>query len=98
MGAHLHINFAVPGGAMTTRLKAAVQRESRQQTALALFKHGACSAGYAAKMLRLNLRDFFDLLREHGIPYSEASPEAQREDRSTLAWMRQQSKGRRASA
>lgn len=98
MATHLlHIDLMLPN-AVSPRFKSEVARESRTQTVLALFKRGACSAGVAAKMLRLSLHEFLVLLKEHGVPYSPGSRAATAADRRTLAVLRQQRSRRHSSS
>jgi hypothetical protein len=94
---HLQVNFKLPT-TVSTRLKAQVERESRVQTVLALWKRGLCSGGMAAKMLGLSFRGFLELLAAHSLSYVESDPETLASDRRTLALLRREAKKRRASA
>ena len=93
----LQVNFKLPE-AVSGRLRVAVERESKTQTVLALWKRGACSAGVAAKMLGVSFRSFLDLLAAHNIPYVESAPDDRASDRTALALLRRESKKRRPRA
>lgn len=93
----LQVRFTLPA-ALSDRFRVQVERESRRQTVLALWKRGACSGGVAAKMLGLSFRGFLELLAVHGIPYVEGSPDDDASDKKTLALLRRDAKKRRAAA
>jgi hypothetical protein len=46
----LHVDLNIPD-TVSNALREAVQQEAREQTVLALFRRGACSAGVAADLL-----------------------------------------------
>jgi hypothetical protein len=93
----LRVEFLVTE-AMSARLRATVERESKTQTVLALWKHGVCSASVAAKMLGVSLRVFLALLAEHGLPYVDSTPDGRAGDRKALTHLRRAAKKRAHAA
>lgn len=69
---------------ISPRLRAKVARESRRQTVIALFQARACSAGLAAKLLGLSLREFHDLLAEYRVSVTDDSDAALAADLDSL--------------
>jgi predicted HTH domain antitoxin len=93
----LRVEFVVTEG-MSARLRATVERESKTQTVVALWRHGVCSASVAAKMLGGSLRAFLVLLAEHGLPYVDSTPEGRAGDRRALTHLRRAAKKRAHAA
>jgi predicted HTH domain antitoxin len=95
MPTRLHMDFDIPE-ALSSRSRAAVERNLREEAVLGLFKRRLCSAGFAAKLLDLHLAEFLEVLRKHDIPYSRGSKAATEADRQAVARWRERRKGRSA--
>lgn len=85
----LHVELNIPD-TVSDALRAALQVEAREQTVLALFRRGVCSAGLAAQLLGRNYAEFLEFLKAHGVAYAPAAPGDVDADRATLAWLNSQ--------
>lgn len=87
--AHLHVDLTIPD-TVSDELREALQQEAREQTVLALFRRGVCSAGLAAQLLDRTYNDFLDFLKERGVDYSAGETGDKAADEATLRWVRTQ--------
>lgn len=71
-------------------LRKALQQEAREQTVLALYRRGACSAGVAAELLGGTYAEFLEFLKERGVDYSPGDAQDVAADNATLCWMNEQ--------
>jgi predicted HTH domain antitoxin len=85
--AHLHVDLTIPD-TVSDGLREALQQEAREQTVLALFRRGVCSAGLAAQLLDRTYNDFLDFLKERGVDYSAGDADDKVADEATLRWLR----------
>jgi predicted HTH domain antitoxin len=60
---------------------------AREQTVLALFRRGACSAGVAAELLGRTYLEYLDFLKERGVDYAPGDTGDKAADDATLRWM-----------
>jgi predicted HTH domain antitoxin len=92
--AHLHVDLTIPD-TISDGLREALQQEAREQTVLALFRRGVCSAGLAAQLLDRSYGDFLHFLKERGVAYAAGEAHDKAADETTLQWLRQQARDRR---
>lgn len=90
----LHVDLNMPD-TVSDALREALQQEAREQTVLALFRRGACSAGLASELLGRTYADFLEFLKERGVDYALGNPRETAEDDATLHWMDRQTDGRK---
>jgi predicted HTH domain antitoxin len=83
---HLHVELNIPD-TVSDALRATLQVEAREQTVLALFRRGVCSAGLAAQLLGQSYAEFLEFLKMHGVAYAPAAPDDLEADRATLAFL-----------
>lgn len=83
---HLHVDLRVPD-TVSDALREALQQEAREQTVLALFRRGLCSAGVAAELLGHTYGGFLDLLKERGVDYAPGAAGDTAADEATLRWL-----------
>jgi predicted HTH domain antitoxin len=95
--AHLHVDLTIPD-TVSDSLREALQQEAREQTVLALFRRGACSAGLAAQLLDLTYKDFLDFLKARGVGYAAGEINDTAADEATLRWLREQAPDKREPA
>jgi predicted HTH domain antitoxin len=82
----LHVDLNIPD-TISDALREALQQEAREQTVLALFRRGACSAGVAAELLGRSYADFLEFLRERGVDYAPGNARDTAADEAALRWM-----------
>jgi predicted HTH domain antitoxin len=92
--AHLHVDLTIPD-TVSDGLREALQQEAREQTVLALFRRGVCSAGLAAQLLDRTYNDFLDFLKERGVDYAAGEAGDKAADEATLRWLRTQATNKR---
>ena len=82
----LHVDLNIPD-TVSDALREALQQEAREQTVLALFRRGACSAGVAAELLGRAYANFLEFLNERGVDYAPGGDRDIVADQATLRWM-----------
>lgn len=87
----LHVDLNVPD-TLSDALRQALQNEAREQTVLALFRRGACSAGVAAELLG---RTYAEFLEERGVDYAPGDAQGAETDEATLRRMDRQTNDRK---
>ncbi len=95
--AHLHVDLTIPD-TVSDALREALQQEAREQTVLALFRRGVCSAGLAAQLLDRTYSDFLDFLKERGVDYAAGEARDKAADEATLQWLGRQAPDKREPA
>lgn len=87
----LQVDLNIPD-TVSDALRKALQREAREQTVLALYRCGACSAGVAAELLGGTYAEFLEFLKERGVEYSPGDVQDAAADNATLRWMNKQAR------
>jgi predicted HTH domain antitoxin len=82
----LHVDLNIPD-TVSDALREALQQEAREQTVLALFRRGACSAGVAAELLGRSYANFLEFLKEQGVDYAPGNAQDTAADEAALRWM-----------
>ena len=82
----LQVNLNIPD-TVSDALREALQQEARDQTVLALYRRGACSAGVAAELLGRTYAEFLAFLKERGVDYAPGDAQDAAADETTLGWM-----------
>jgi predicted HTH domain antitoxin len=82
----LHVNLNIPDTVSDT-LREALQQEAREQTVLALFRRGVCSAGVGAELLGRSYANYLEFLRERGVDYAPGNAQDTAADEAALRWM-----------
>ena len=90
----LQIDLNIPD-TVSDGLRAALQQEARDQTVLALYRRGACSAGVAAELLGRTYAEFLEFLKEQGVDYAPGDADDAAADETTLRWMNRQTNDRK---
>lgn len=90
----LHVDLNVPD-TLSDALRQALQNEAREQTVLALFRRGACSAGIAAELLGRTYAEFLEFLEERGVDYAPGDAQGAETDEATLRQMDRQTNNRK---
>ena len=65
----LEVDLNIPD-TLSDALRETLQQEARDQTVLALYRRGACSAGVAAELLGPTYAEFLEFLKERGVDYA----------------------------
>lgn len=94
---HLHVDLNIPD-TVSDALRETLQQEAREQTVIALFRRGVCSAGLAAQLLDRTYNDFLDFLRERGVDYAPGDARDTAADEATLRWLDEQTSDGREPA
>lgn len=90
----LHVDLNIPD-TVSDALREALQLEAREQTVLALYRRGACSAGVAAELLGRTYAEFLEFLKERGVDYATGDAQDAAADKTTLRWMNRQTDDRK---
>jgi predicted HTH domain antitoxin len=90
----LYVDLNIPD-TVSDALREALQNEAREQTVLALFRRGACSAGVAAELLERTYAEFLEFLKERGVDYAPGDAQNADADEATLRWMERQTNNRK---
>lgn len=85
----LQVDLNIPD-TVSDALREALQQEARDQTVLALYRRGACSAGVAAELLGRTYTEFLEFLKERGVDYAPGDARDAAADNATLRWMNKQ--------
>jgi len=80
---HLQVDLTIPD-TVSDGLREALQWEAREQTVLALFRRGVCSAGLAAQLLGQTYSEFLDFLKERGVDYAPGETRDSAADETAL--------------